>query len=164
MNIKRCPWCGKILDKSKDTISWSDVIGKPAVPRMLRQANCGHCAYKYGQTSIFESYTKLDEKGKICAAREELFCEITILESYGKIKRDNLYFLSPDFDNFEPFFPAAPIYVFYTEKESNLAYGEFLYMNEKNYAYIGKESCSLYDTEMNLAAKIKLYEYKKQDV
>ncbi len=156
MNTKRCPWCGKIIDKSNDTTHWKDLF-RGDTPRLLRKANCGHCGGKYGQTSMFASFAKLDEKGKQCEVREELLCEIQILESHGKIGRGNLYFLDADFDNFEPFFPAAPIYVFYTEKESGLALGEFLYMHEKNYDYMG-ESCDLYDADMNLVAKIKLCE------
>lgn len=58
MNRKRCPWCGKIIDKKKDTISWDDVFS-PSVPRMLRQANCGHCRHKYGQVPLFPYVLKI---------------------------------------------------------------------------------------------------------
>ena len=52
MNRKRCPWCGKVIDKSKDTVLMHDTFFNPAVPRMLRIANCGHCGHKYGQVPI----------------------------------------------------------------------------------------------------------------
>lgn len=54
MNRTRCPWCGKRIDKRKDTISWQDVFASPSVPRMLRKAKCGHCGKKYGQVPIVQ--------------------------------------------------------------------------------------------------------------
>lgn len=59
MNRKRCPWCGKIIDKKRDTVSWNDVVGSPSVPRMLRQANCGHCHNKYGQVPVLSYMAKI---------------------------------------------------------------------------------------------------------
>lgn len=198
MNRKRCPWCGKIINKDKDTISWQDVISSPSVPRMLRKANCGHCKHKYGQVPIFPHlmkmnillvllavltfalqsvillvllilsvfldvflhvtmpYSKLDENGKSPEENTELDCKIEILEKYGEIKRYELYFLNNDFDAFEPFVLASPIHIYSINKKSNVALGELLYMNEKNYDYINKDICELYDTEMNLIAKVKI--------
>ncbi len=48
MNRKRCPWCGKMIDRKKDMQSLNDLVGSPSVPRMLRQAKCGHCHHTYG--------------------------------------------------------------------------------------------------------------------
>ena len=59
------------------------------------------------------------------------------------------------FDDFEPFFLASPIQINRISKKDNTLFGEFLYMHERNYDYIKKDSCELYDTEMNLIAKIK---------
>lgn len=52
MNRTRCPWCGKIIDRSKDKILWRDVVERRATPRMLHQANCSHCGHKYGQIPV----------------------------------------------------------------------------------------------------------------
>ena len=193
MNRRRCPWCGKIIDKKKDTMSWDDVVGSPSVPRWLRQANCGHCRNKYGQVPvlsymlkidlivflllilafIFQSgflfviafvpifftvlmpYSKLDDRGKPREINTDAVCEFAIIEKYGIIKRDELYFLDACFDNFEPFSIAAPIQVHHVSKKDDTITGEFLYMHEQNYDYMKKDSCQLYDTEMNLIAKIK---------
>lgn len=197
MNRKRCPWCGKTIDKKKDTISWNDVWESPSVPRWLRKANCGHCRHKYGQVPLFPyvliiditvvlilvlafvlqsgflfvvaflpvllnvlmPYSKLDDKGKLCEINTDLLCEIVIIEKYGKLELDELYFLEDCFDNFEPFFLASPIQIHRISKKDKTVFGEFLYMHEKNYDYIKKDRCQLYDTEMNLIAKIKFREH-----
>lgn len=193
MNRKRCPWCGKIIDKKRDTISWGDVVNSPSVPRMLHKANCGHCRNKYGQVPLFPymlkialtvillivvafvfqsgflfvlaflpvllfafmPYSKLDDRGKPCETNTDLLCEIAIIENYGKIKRNELYFLNDCFDEYEPFALASPIHIYFIQKNGDKVLGEFLYMHEKNDVYIKKDSCELYDTEMNLVAKIK---------
>lgn len=193
MNKKRCPWCGKIIDKKKDTILWKDVLSSPSVPRMLRQANCGHCRHKYGQVPllpyvlkiaiivvllliaafIFQSgflfvvaftpiflyalipYSKLDDRGKLRETNTDLLCEFIIIDKYDKLKIDELYFLEDCFDDFEPFVLASPMQIHRISKKDRTVLGEFLYMHEKNYDYIKKDSCQLYDTEMNLVAKIK---------
>lgn len=192
MNRTRCPWCGKRIDKKKDTIKWSDAVASPSVPQMLRIANCGHCQHKYGQVVVFSyawklalaiiltvllafvlqsglllllviplcflnmlmPYSKLDDEGKVCETSTDLLCEMMIMEQYGKIKRDELYFLDDCFDNFEPFILASPIHI-YSALKTNVILGEFLYMHEKNYNFIEKDSCVLYDSEMNPIAKIK---------
>lgn len=188
MNRKRCPWCGKVIDKSKDTVLFS-----PAVPRMLRTANCGHCGHKYGQVPIlhyalgiiifavtmivlslifqsvvllglgllafllscFFPFSKLNDDGKTCEVNTDLLCKFAVLEKYGEIKRHELYFLDNSFDGFEPFVLASPLDVYFIDKKGDTVSGEFLYMHEKNYEYIEKDSCELYDTKMNLVAKIK---------
>ena len=193
MNRTRCPWCGKRIDKKKDTTKWNDVVASPSVPQMLRVANCGHCRHKYGQARVGRyalmmvlilvltvvlafvlqsgwllllaipicflnmliPYSKLDNKGKVCETNSDLLCEMVIMEQYGKIKRDELYFLNNCFDNFEPFVLAAPIHISDLSKSEKVIAGEFLYMHEKNYVFIEKDSCELYDTEMNLIAKVK---------
>ena len=193
MNRKRCPWCGKRIHKDRDTIFWKDAFLSPSVPRMLRQANCGHCGHKYGQVPliphvlkiglvvlllvilafVFQSallflvafipcflftlmpYSKLDDEGKCYEENTDLFCEIVMIDEYQKIKCDELYFLDHRFDDFEPFVLASPISIYYIPKKSNRVLGKFLYMNEKNYEYIKKSNCQLYDTEMNLVANIK---------
>lgn len=193
MNRKRCPWCGKIIDKKKDTISWDDVVGSPSVPRWLRQANCGHCHYKYGQVPVLSymlkidlivilllivafvlqsgflfvvaffptflcvlmPYSKLDDRGKPREANRDLLCEIVIVDKYDKIKCGELYFLNDSFDDFKPFVLASPICIYRISKKGNAVFGEFLYMHEKNYNYINKDSCNLYDSDMNLVARIK---------
>ena len=196
MNRKRCPWCGKIIDKKKDKISWGDVIEKRDVPRRLHQANCGHCRHKYGQVPIlrlvwkidiaivllliaafvFESvflfvvaflpvffntltpYSKLDDKGKTREINTDLLCGFSVIDKCGKLKPYELYFLEDGFDQFEPFFPASPIQIHNISKKDNTVLGEFLYMHEKNYDYIKKDNCQLYDTDMNLVANIKFKE------
>ena len=196
MNKKRCPWCGKIIDKSKDKDKdfWEN---RGPGYSFLNRANCSHCGRKYGQFPMYPHllkmnillvifavltfalqsvilsvllilsvfldaflhvtmpYSKLDDKGKPSEETTELDCDIEILEKYGELKRYELYFLNNDFDAFEPFVLASPIHIYSVNKKSNVALGEFLYMNEKNYDYIQKDSCELYDTEMNLIAKIK---------
>ncbi|MBR4016259.1 MAG: hypothetical protein IKK11_00390 [Oscillospiraceae bacterium] len=193
MNRKRCPWCGKIIDKKKDSTSWSDVVGSPSIPRMLRQANCSHCRNKYGQVpvlsymltidvivilllilafvfqsgflfviafvpilfSVLMPYSKLDSKGKPTETNTDLLCEFIIIDYYGKFKPYELYFLEDCFDDFEPFFLTSPIQIHHISKKDNTVLGEFLYMHKRNYDYIKKDNCQLYDTEMNLIAKIK---------
>ena len=193
MNRTRCPWCGKKIDKVKDTINLGDVFENPSVPQMLRKANCGHCGRKYGQVpvfryelkiifiviliailafvfqsgillvlafipffgAVFTPYSKLDNKGKTCDTNTDLLCKIKVIDKYNNIKRDEVYFLNDCFDNFEPFVLESPIYIRYVSKKSYIVLGEFLYMHEKNYGFIEKDSCDLYDTEMNLTAKIK---------
>lgn len=100
-------------------------------------------------------YSKLDDKGKPYEDNSDLHCKMVIIEKYGEIKRYDLYFLDNRFDDFEPFTLASPIYIYYVSSKSSMALGEFLYMSPKNYDYIGQESCDLYDTQMNLIAKIK---------
>lgn len=186
MNRTRCPWCGKIVDKKKDTVSWRDVVVSPSVPRMLRQANCEHCRNKYGQVPVFSynlkidlivivllvvafvlqsgilfvlafvpilfnvmtPYSKLDDRGKLREINTDLLCEFVIIDTYDKIKRDELYFLDNRFDKFEIFSLASPIQVHYISKKDDAVSGEFLYMHEKNYNYMRKESCELYNTDM----------------
>lgn len=193
MNRTRCPWCGKIVDKKKDTVSWRDVVERPSVPRMLRQANCEHCRNKYGQVPVFSynlkidlivivllvvafvlqsgilfvlafvpilfnvmtPYSKLDDRGKLREINTDLLCEFVMIDTYDKIKRDELYFLDNCFDKFETFSLASPIQVHYVSKKDNAVSGEFLYMHEENYNYIKKDSCELYNTNMELVAKIK---------
>ena len=193
MNRTRCPWCGKIVDKKKDTVSWRDVVVSPSVPRMLRQANCGHCRNKYGQVpvlsynlkidlivillliaafvlqsgflfviafvpvffSVFTPYAKLDDRGELREINTDLLCEFVIIDTYDKIKRDELYFLDDCFDKFESFSLASPIQVNDVSKKDDTVSGEFLYMHEKNYDYMKKESCELYNTDMKLVARIK---------
>ena len=193
MNRKRCPWCGKRIDKKKDSILWRDVIASPSVPQMLRKANCGYCGHKYGQVPVFQHllrivliailivvfaltfqsvilfvfaftpffglvftpYSKLDDTGKICEVNSDLLCKMMIIEKYNKIKHDELYFLNNCFDDFDPFVPVSPIHIYYVSKKGNIVSGEFLYIHEKNYDFIKEDSCDLYDTEMNLIAKIK---------
>lgn len=196
MNRKRCPWCGKVIDRSKDKMLLKDRYGS-SVPRYLHIANCSHCGRNYGQVPMYPHlltmhilvtalavltfalqsviifvflilalgfdvflhvtmpYSKLDEKGKPAEKNSDLNCEMEILEKYGELKPYELYFLNNDFDAFEPFVLASPIHIYSVKKKSNIVLGEFLYMNEKNYDHIEKDSCELYDTQMNLIAKIK---------
>ena len=192
MNRRRCPWCGKVIDRNKDTISWKDGFSS-SVPRMLKIGNCAHCRHKYGQVPTIQNvlkvglfvlvgfacafifqcefflflplipafllyfipYSKLDDEGKLYGVNTDLLCKIEIIDKYQKIKRDELYFLDNCFDDFEPFVLASPVHIAYISKRSDIVSGEFLYMHEKNYDYTKKDSCQLYDTEMNLIAKIK---------
>lgn len=194
MNRTRCPWCGKKIDKVRDTVNWADRFETHSVPRMLRIANCGHCRHKYGQVPVFRHelkiicivvlvailalflrsgmllvlaftpllfgliftpYSKLDDKGNVCEINTDLLCEFMIVQQYSKINFDELYFLNDSFDNFEPFVLASPIYIYRVSKKNKAVLGEFLYMHQKNYGFIQKDICDLYDTEMNLIAKIK---------
>lgn len=193
MNRTRCPWCGKRIDKSKDTMSWQDVFASPSVPRMLRKAKCGHCGKKYGQVPIVQfmlgigivvavltvlslafasvlllffafatgllgcltPYSKLDDKGKACDKDLELVCEISVIEKYQKIRRYDLYFLDTAIDAKKPFASASPIEVLDISKNGDLLHGEFLYRHEGNRAYLKEENYPLYDTKMNLVAKIR---------
>lgn len=190
MNRRRCPWCGKRIDKKKDKIFWRDVIPGHS---MLHTANCAHCGHKYGQIPLFPyvwkiglltflifilsfvfksgvlfvgaaipcalflfmPYSKLDDKGRPCEFDESLEYQIKVLDKYGKIKRDELYFLNNCIDSFEPFSLVAPICIRYIHSKTNIILGEFLYIHKQNYDFIERDSCDLYDTEMNLIAKIK---------
>ena len=52
MNRTRCPWCGKIIDETKDK---DKSFWKHAFPgySVLKRADCAHCGHKYGQFPIF---------------------------------------------------------------------------------------------------------------
>ena len=100
-------------------------------------------------------YSKLDDKGRYSETNTDLFCKIKVIEKYKNIKRDDIYFLNDSFDNLEPFVDVSPINIYYVPKKGDIVLGEFLYMNEKNLDFIEKDSCNLYDTEMNLIARIK---------
>lgn len=103
----------------------------------------------------FMPFSKLNDDGKICEINTDLLCKIEIIEKYQKIKCDEIYFLNDNFDDFNPFSSVSPISIYKISKNYDILFGEFLYMNEKNYDYINKDFCFLYDTQMNLAAKIK---------
>lgn len=196
MNRKRCPWCGKRIDKAKDK---DKSFWKNAIPgySMLHRANCAHCGHKYGQFPIFPyllkmdflvlvlvvlvfvfqsvvlfivaflslvlslfmhlsmPYSKLDDNDNPSEGNMDLYCKMVIIEKYGGIKRYELYFLNDCFDTVEPFVLASPIHVYSVSKKSKVVFGEFLYMHEKNHDYIHRDSCDLYDTEMNVIAKVK---------
>ncbi len=192
MNRTRCPWCGKIIDRQKDTVTWHDVFG-PSVPRRLHQANCAHCRHKYGQVPLFPyvmwigiavlsllvlafvfqsgwlfvvaftpcllfalmPYSPLDDKGVPREGNPNRLCDIEIIEACRKIRRDELYFLDDGFDSFAPFTAVSPIHIYRVSPKDGTAAGEFLYVHEKNYAYIDKDRCALYDTHMHWVATIR---------
>ena len=192
MNRKRCPWCGKITDSSKDKSSWRDV-GSSAVPRFLHRGLCSHCNHKYGQVPLFSHilisalfvvlcfalalifnwaffilfsivaipfvmltpYSRLDSKARTCKEDKNLLCKFEIIEKHGKLRRYELYFLDSSVDDAEPFTLAAPINVYYVQRGTDTALGEFSYLHEKNYEYMKKDACELYDTNMELVAKIR---------
>lgn len=104
---------------------------------------------------VFTPYSKLDDEGKPCEVNTDLLCKIVIIEKYNKINRHELYFLNNNVDDFDPFVLASPIYIYNISKKSNIVSGEFLYINEITYDYIQKDCCEIYDTNMNLIAKIK---------
>ena len=105
--------------------------------------------------NVMTPYSKLDDRGKPPEINTDLLCEFVIIDQCDKIKRDELYFLDDCFDKFEPFFLSSPIRVHRVSKKDDTVTGEFLYMHEKNYNYIKKDSCELYNAEMKLVAKIK---------
>lgn len=107
---------------------------------------------------LFTPYSKLNDEGKQCETNTDSLCEFVIMDEYEKLKSNELYFLEDDFDDFEPFLLASPILIHYVSKKANTVLGEFIYMHEKNYDYINKDLCNLYDTNMNLIAKIKFRE------
>ena len=196
MNRKRCPWCGKITDKSKDKyFSWNDFPFSHRIMK-LYTGKCSHCKNKYGQyptshnlivvviavllftlaiafqsvffltvavfaliwsivTYIFIPYSKLNDKGSPCEENIDLLCRFEIIEQYGKIKKYELYYLNDCFDDFQPFVLPSPINVYYAPRKNRVILGEFLYIHEKNYDYMNKDSCELFDTDMNLVARIK---------
>ena len=202
MNRKRCPWCGKRIDKTKDKDKsfWQDTFPGNS---LLHRADCSHCGHKYGQFPIFPylvkidllvilllaltfafqsgillvitlfalltmlflhlsmPYSKLNDTGKPCEENTDLDCKIVVLEAYGKIKRYELYFLVGCFDDFDPFVLPSPIHLYSVSKKSDVLLGEFLYMHERNDDYINQDSCELYDTEMNMVAKIKFVSDKE---
>lgn len=53
MNRKRCPWCGKRIDKAKDRGFCRNTSLNTPVRRMLYVAKCSHCGYLYGQVPAF---------------------------------------------------------------------------------------------------------------
>ena len=103
----------------------------------------------------FMPYSKLDDEGKVCDENTDLLCQIAIVGKFDKIKHNEIYFLNKCFDDFKPFTIASPIHIYCISKKDDMLLGEFLYMHEKNFDYMKKDSCDLYDTEMNLVAKIK---------
>lgn len=105
--------------------------------------------------NVMTPYSKLDDRGKLREINTDLLCEFVIIDTYDKIKRDELYFLDNRFDKLEIFSLASPIQVHYISKKDDAVSGEFLYMHEKNYNYMRKESCELYNTDMELVARIK---------
>ena len=105
---------------------------------------------------IFIPYSKLNDKGILYYEENiDLLCKLKIIEQYGKIKCHELYYLNDCFDDFQPFVLASPIHIYYAPRKSHVVLGEFLYIHEKNYDYINKDSCELFDTDMNLVARIK---------
>lgn len=108
--------------------------------------------------TVLMPYSKLDNGGKLREINTDLLCEFIIIDKNDKLKPNEIYFLQDCFDDFEPFFLAAPIQIHRISKKDNTVFGEFLYMHERNYDYIKKDSCQLYDTEMNLIAKVKFRE------
>lgn len=104
---------------------------------------------------LFMPYSKLDDEGKPCEGNPELLCELVIINQCQKIKCEELYFLDDCFDEVEPFFLASPVRIYYVSSKDNIVLGEFLYAHRKNYDYIKKDSCRLYDTKMNFIAEIK---------
>ena len=104
---------------------------------------------------VFMPYSKLNDKGKPCEENTDLCCKMVVLEKNAEIKSYELYFLNDCFDDFEPFVLASPIHIDHISKKDDTVSGEFLYMHEKNYDFIEKDSCDLYDTNMNRIAKIK---------
>ncbi len=105
--------------------------------------------------TVLMPYSKLDDRGKRREINTDLLCEFIIIDKYGKLKPNELYFLEDCFDDFEQFVLASPIQIHRISKNNKMVVGEFLYMHERNYDYIKKDTCQLYDTEMNLIAKIK---------
>ena len=101
------------------------------------------------------AYTKLNDSGTPIEENSDLYCKMEILEKYGKIKRYELYFLNDGIDDSEPFVLASPIQVYSASQKRNIMLGEFSYIHEKNYDYMAKDCCELYDTQMNLIAKVK---------
>lgn len=104
----------------------------------------------------FAPYSKLDEDCCAVEKREELMCDLEIVERYGKITPYEIYFLEDNFDSFEPFILASPIQIDRVLKKKGVASGSFLYMSEKNYNYINSDICNLYNTDMVLVAKVKI--------
>ena len=196
MNRKRCPWCGKMIDRKKDTQSLNDLVGSPSVPRMLRQAKCGHCHHTYGQVPprsfdvkiglavmlllaaafIFRSgvlfvlafapvflfaltpYVKLEDTGRPRGEDAGLRCAFTVTEQYERLKPGGLYFLENSFDDFPPFSLVPPIRIRHVSRRDNTVYGEFLYRHVSLDSYCQKDSCPLYDTDGNPAARITFRE------
>lgn len=104
----------------------------------------------------FTPYSKLDDRGRQVDINNDMLCCALIIETYGKLKCNEIYFLSDDFDLFEPYTLASPIHVYHINKKEKYVTGEFLYMHEKNYDYIDKDVCELYDSNMKLIAKVKI--------
>ncbi len=104
----------------------------------------------------FAPYSKLDEDCSTVEKREELMCDLEIVERCGKITPYEIYFLEDNFDSFEPFILASPIQIDRVSKKKGVASGSFLYMNEKNYNYIDSDICNLYNTDMVLVANVKI--------
>ena len=112
------------------------------------------CVYYLFRT--FTPYSKLNDRGRQVDINNDMLCCALIIETYGKIKCNEIYFLSDDFDLFEPYTLASPIHVYHINKKEKYVTGEFLYMHEKNYNYIDKDVCELYDSNMKLIAKVKI--------
>ena len=133
--------CGFISDK---------LFGNPIVLVVVEFAVFLYLCHK------FTPYARFNDRKREVEVNPDLVCDVYFLETYDKIQCNRLYFFENDFDCFEPFMVASPICFYNVEKKKNYAWCELLYMHEKNYKYIGKESCDLYDSNMKLVAKVKI--------
>ena len=105
--------------------------------------------------SLLAPYKKLDEDCKVPEYNSDLDCEFTIIEKYSNIRYDEIYFLDNRFDELEPFSAVSPVSENKISKKDNTVRSSFLYIHSQNYEYLDKDICELYDTDMNLVAKIK---------
>lgn len=133
--------CGFISDK---------LFGNPIVLVVVEFAVFLYLSHK------FTPYAKLDDRQRQVDINNDMLCCALIIEVYEKLRCNEIYFLSDDFDSFETYTLASPIHVYHINKKEKYLTGEFLYMHEKNYEYIDKDVCELYDSNMKLVAKVKI--------
>ena len=96
---------------------------------------------------------KLTEEGHRVKPDEALLIKLTIID--GKIKKNNLYFFTKDFDIYEAYSVIAPIQIVSFNKSDNSFIGYFLYEHPQNYQHTNTEH-EIYDSNMKCVAKIKI--------
>lgn len=192
MKRKRCPHCGRMIDKKADRINSKGAF-KSSVLHSQKVARCSHCNNTYGVGAsspyiitriwlsvvlfiigkilnmsylrvisvfsvfytIFTPYARLDSNGKLQDVDPALICDFEITEEYVRLRKKQMYFLTNDFDGYTSFQVVSPIKVVRVRKRSNMVSAIFLYNHDQNYEYTDKDAVKLYDSDMNLVAKIK---------
>jgi len=155
MNKIRCPWCGKIIDQEKDTVSLRKKMNT-LVPRFARFATCSHCYHDYGQMFLFGRLEKIDDQGHFAECNSDLDVTFVIHESYAALRKNEIYFFIDHFDDHPCFSVISPIYIDEIQKKTRMVWASFLYGHHENYEYMTRDCLELFDSDMALVAKIQV--------